>query len=288
MRRVEQEELSGGQLTGWRRKTRNTVLRAAVALALAATGSIPALAGQSPWIDTLGGRLRLVTADQVDAGGILRGALQIRLDPGWKTYWKDPGDSGIAPRIDPGASAGVEEVRILFPAPERITDPYSTWAGYRSDVDLALEMQVDGLPRIAVDVEIGLCETICVPVTARLEVPPVSNADDFAIVDAAFAALPRPAEDGFTLTGLRLAGNRLVAGATLPDGLAGAALFLVTPEGWSLGQPVFEPAPAGGWQFTVPVAERPAGADEVSIEYTLVAGGQAVTGVARLASLRKD
>src|SRR5690606_15093901 len=202
-----------------------------LAFLLAGLAGPPAIAGESPWVETMGGRLRLVTADTISQEGILRGALQIRLAPGWKTYWKEPGETGIAPIVNPGASEAVRRVEILFPPPVRITDRYSSWAGYAGDVDLALEFHVARMPRIAGDVFLGLCETICVPVEARLEVPPQSVAGEAEIVAAAFSSLPQPAGPGFGVTAMRLDANRLEIEAVLPEGAQDAALFLVNPDG---------------------------------------------------------
>ena len=60
----------------------------------------PALASSSAWHEAEGVRLRLVTSGQADASGMLKGVLQIDLDRDWKTYWRDPGGSGVPPSID--------------------------------------------------------------------------------------------------------------------------------------------------------------------------------------------
>ena len=35
----------------------------------------------------------------------LRAGIEIRLDRGWKTYWRYPGDSGVPPRFDSTSGA---------------------------------------------------------------------------------------------------------------------------------------------------------------------------------------
>ena len=191
------------------------LLRLIAAACLLAGG--PAFAGQSAWHDTIGGSVRIVTDDGTRGDGILRGVLQIRLAEGWKTYWRDPGATGIAPEILPGASTDVAAVDIRFPAPVRIHDQDTAWAGYDRDVDLALEFHVGDAPRIAVDLFAGLCALVCVPVQAHLTVPPVSHAGDAAIVEQAFAALPGAANARFGVSRMVLAGDRLLADITLPD-----------------------------------------------------------------------
>src|SRR3954470_19748409 len=56
----------------------------------------PAQAAVGPWISDGKARIRLLAAG-IDASGQLRGGVEIALDPGWHTYWRSPGDSGIAP-----------------------------------------------------------------------------------------------------------------------------------------------------------------------------------------------
>src|ERR1700727_970436 len=52
----------------------------------------------------------------------LRAGVEIKLDPGWKTYWRDPGDSGVPPTLDFSGSDNVKSVTVLWPAPELFPD----------------------------------------------------------------------------------------------------------------------------------------------------------------------
>ena len=52
------------------------------------------------------------------ANGIHMAALQLDLAPGWKTYWRQPGDSGLAPRFDFSQSEGVQKVEVIYPTPK--------------------------------------------------------------------------------------------------------------------------------------------------------------------------
>lgn len=62
--------------------------------------ALEAQAASSDWHETQGGAVRLVTSGISNDQGYLRGALQIRLEPGWKTYWRDPGKTGIPPQLE--------------------------------------------------------------------------------------------------------------------------------------------------------------------------------------------
>ena len=80
---------------------------AALALALVlALGVPPSLSLDSGWAETEGGRMRLVVDPAPRADGTIAGILDIDLDPGWKTYWRDPGGAGIPPMLDVSQSTG--------------------------------------------------------------------------------------------------------------------------------------------------------------------------------------
>ena len=52
----------------------------------------------------------------------LRAGIEIKLQPGWHTYWRYPGDSGVPPRFDFSGSDNVASVKVLYPAPHLFTD----------------------------------------------------------------------------------------------------------------------------------------------------------------------
>src|SRR5690554_476768 len=128
----------------------------------------PAGAASSDWHETRGGAVRVITSGLSDEAGKLRGALQIRLDPGWKTYWRDPGKTGIPPQIEIRGSE-LKGTELFFPAPQRFEDPYGDWAGYGQSVTLPVVFETltpETAPLVEADIFLGICETICVPVQA--------------------------------------------------------------------------------------------------------------------------
>lgn len=259
-------------------------LSLAAAAALATTAAAHASSSE-PFV-TDGATLRLVTSGLADENGQLRGALEIRLDLGWKTYWKEPGASGVPPRIDVADSINVRAAQIHFPAPEWHEDDYGAWAGYGEPVVLPVTFTVDDPQRfsaIEADLFLGICETICVPVQAQLSVEPGSapeDAADGALVEDAFDALPGAPDETFGVTEAARSGDRLVVKVSIPAGGADpAALFLAPAGPYMFGVPKTVESGAGGSTFEVPVLSAPAGAaDEVAVTYTLTSGDAAVTG----------
>jgi DsbC/DsbD-like thiol-disulfide interchange protein len=262
---------------------RNLIVPAAAAIALA-TSALSAGASSSDWHDSEGGRLRLVTTGKPDAQGKLRGALEIALKPGWKTYWRDPGDSGVPPQIDISASTNVSSAALAYPAPQRHDDGYGKWAGYDVPVTLPVSFTVPSPAspaRIEATVLIGLCETICIPVQAKFRIDPASGPDDptdAAMIVAAEAALPKAARPGFEATPLPGGPETLAVEATVPGDGAAADLFVAGEEGYMFGAPV-KSEKDGKVVFTVPILDRPPTAPAGSgLFYTLTVAGGSVSG----------
>jgi DsbC/DsbD-like thiol-disulfide interchange protein len=159
---------------------------------LCALWSQHALAGASKWDETTGARLRVVTEDPQPGAETLRGVLQIDLEPGWKTYWREPGASGIPPSVE--AVSGATEAAVHFPVPHWVDQSYGSWAGYTEPVSLPITFTLeDGATSVAVNVFLGICHDVCVPVTGQFEVPLEHSSGSMLQsiqVDAAFANLP--------------------------------------------------------------------------------------------------
>lgn len=122
-------------------------------------------------------------------------AIEIRLAPGWHTYWRIPGDAGIPPQFDWSGSGNLASVAYEWPRPEVIESYGLTSIGYRDDLVLpvVLSPQRPGEP-IAAELALfyGVCLDICLPAEARLSArlapdgPPVGRAP----IEAALADRP--------------------------------------------------------------------------------------------------
>jgi DsbC/DsbD-like thiol-disulfide interchange protein len=240
-----------------------------------------AAASSSPWADVQGGAVRLVTAGVPDADGMLRAALQIDLKPGWKTYWRDPGDTGVPPAI---SVTGASLAGVAYPVPKRFSEEGTVWNGYEAPVSFAVRLKVpDGkAEEIGAHVFLGICQTICIPLQAELKLDPgadPSNPEDAAIVAQAFEAVPQPARPGFRLAEAKQGKEAFAVAAELPLPGGAAELFVAAPQGYSFGPPTRLADRNGKAAFSVPVYERPDGnGSGSSAAYTLVQNGDAVEG----------
>src|SRR5258708_35895690 len=68
----------------------------------------------SPWLNDGHSAVRLLAGSR--SGAVLLGGIAFQLQPGWKTYWRTPGDSGVPPRFDLSTADTVEPVAISSPS----------------------------------------------------------------------------------------------------------------------------------------------------------------------------
>jgi len=170
-------------------------------------------------------------------------ALRLELEPGWKTYWRAPGDAGIPPSIDWGGSRNLESAEIIWPAPEQTLTNGLRTIGYGGDVVLPVRLAParDGAPMsLAVELSIGVCRDVCVPVEtrARLDIPAGAGTRDPRIA-AALAMRPyTAAEAGVGRVTCRVApvegGMALMAESEVPRRGARELVVVETgnPELW--------------------------------------------------------
>ncbi len=127
----------------------------------------------------------------------LRAGIEIRLDSGWKTYWRYPGDSGAPPTFDFAGSENVKSAQVEFPAPERFPDGGGgNSIGYVGDVILPVRVtRIDAARPAALHVKVGyeVCGTLCVPVHATLDLALSGRGANEAVLEQAEQRVPKRA-----------------------------------------------------------------------------------------------
>ncbi len=253
-------------------------------LALAALPNA-ASAAATDWIDQDGARIRLVAAEPAPDAAEIRAALVVELKPGWKTYWRDPGDAGVPPQFTLTGGTNVSAARLDFPAPDRFTEGESHSTGYKHPVafPITLSLQTAGKPSaVKAGAFLGICEEICVPVQVEfsLDVPvAVGSTADQALVQAAFDALPKPGNASFGLTGLSYQPKALDIEIAAPPSAQPPELF-VAAAGFQFGAPKFTAALKDKSRYSVPIlfAPKTVKIEDTPLFYTLKTGGMAVSG----------
>src|ERR1700761_7633135 len=159
---------------GRTRALRCSQVTALVALTAALTSFVAVEAraqDASPWQKGTHGAVRLLAGSR--SGPVLLGGIAIQLDPGWKTYWRTSGDSGVPPRFDFSKSDNVEAVTVLWPAPTKFDDGSGGFSlGYHDSVVLPLRIvpkSNDKPVTLRANINYAVCEKICIPVEASTE-----------------------------------------------------------------------------------------------------------------------
>lgn len=135
-----------------------------------------------------------------EADGRHVAGLVIRLAPGWKTYWRAPGEGGIPPRFNWSGSKNLANVDVRFPVPKVIDQAGLRSYGYDQDVVFPLIVtarQGDAPVDLFGEIEIGVCEEICVPLALKVRAKlPAGGTHDGTIA----AALKNKPKHGGHLT----------------------------------------------------------------------------------------
>src|SRR5262245_42281239 len=76
-------------------------------------------------------------------GQVLTVALRLEQEKGWHTYWRDPGDAGLATSVEWKLPAGVTAGPLLWPEPMTFKDPGGLVGyGYKHEAVLFTEIRV--------------------------------------------------------------------------------------------------------------------------------------------------
>lgn len=173
-------------------------VRLVLAVFLLLAGLAPALAAASDWLDHGQARLRLLAAAGASAAeDELRLGLQFRMQPGWKIYWRTPGEAGFPPTIDWQGSDNLAEAEIRWPVAHRFTLFGLDTFGYSDEVVLPIPARVerpDDPVRLRASVSYLICSDICVPhdgvLTLDLPAGAVPSAAEGFLISRAESLVP--------------------------------------------------------------------------------------------------
>ena len=159
---------------------------AAATAALLATAALPAFA-QDPYDNPVEYKV-LQGWDLPDGRRVT--ALQLTLAPGWKTYWRSPGDAGIPPQFDWSLARNLGDVDVTWPTPKVFVDNGFRSVGYSGQVVIPLHVTPSrsGKPvRLRGTMALGVCADICIP--HQIDFDTVLDAPDAGPTPAIVAAL---------------------------------------------------------------------------------------------------
>jgi DsbC/DsbD-like thiol-disulfide interchange protein len=279
-------------------RLRRLIIVACVILACIVTFSAQARAADaSEWSADAHSQVRLIVgAPQTHPPSVLAG-VEVKLDPGWKTYWRYPGDSGVPPRFDFSRSENIKSVTVQWPVPHHFVDETGNSIGYKDHVIFPLRLIPQDPTKpilLHLKLDYATCEKLCIPATGegtlRITGDPSTHAGE---LEAAEAQVPVPAKLGDQgAVAIRAVHrehgakfDRVIVDVAAPasDSLD---LFAEGPTAdWALPLPApIAPGPSGLRRFGfdldgVPPGAKVSGAD---LTFTLVAGKAAIEVVARV------
>lgn len=109
-------------------------------------------------------------------------ALRLKMEEGWHTYYKDPGDSGLPTKIQWTFPEGFQAGEILWPRPEKIEIPPIVDYGYHNEVFLLTQIKAPKNLPVGKEAILNAkaswlaCKDICIPGEANLTLQlPVEN-----------------------------------------------------------------------------------------------------------------
>ncbi len=244
----------------------------------------PANAANSDWTKTPGGSVRLIIDNPVQPSPEIRGALQIDLDPGWKTYWREPGDAGVPPELDLTESTNIKSFALSFPTPHRFDDGNTHWAGYKKPIALPVTLTLADPAKPAHlkgHAFLGICETICIPVKAEFDfaVDNTKPTDPLTktLIDSAFEQLPGQATTTFGVRSAIRKDDHVRMTVDLPSDDPNTDIFVAGGGIVTFGMSKLKSREAKSAVFAVRITS---GKDKKTppLNYTLVQGDNAVTG----------
>lgn len=260
-----------------------SALGLAAALLAASFATTARAQDASPWQKDGHSAVRLLAGSR--SGAVLLGGVAFQLQPGWKTYWRTPGDSGVPPRFDFSKSDNVEAVTILWPAPKKFDDGAGGVSlGYHDQVVLPLRIVAKTIDKpviLRAAINYAVCEKLCIPVEANTELAfnSVASTEDSALF-AALATVPKPANVGdpnpLTILDVRREGkDQVVVDVASPNDRP-VNLFVEGPTpDWGLPVPkLVEHSPPGIKRFAFQLDGVPPGVDPdgAALKLTLVGG----------------
>lgn len=262
--------------------------------------AIPAAAADvSAWDNDTRSSIRLIGASAARDGAVpaLRAGVELKLQAGWKTYWRYPGDAGVPPVFDFSRSENVKSATVLWPAPARFADGSGYSIGYKGSVIFPLRIVPQDATkpvRLRLNLDYAVCETLCIPAKGKAELVLAREAgSQETALRAAEARVPKLRHVGD--------GASFAIGKVWRDGTSGKPQVFVevaAPAGadvdlfaegpsadWALPLPAtVEGAASGARRFVFEVDGLPTGAtaNGAMLKLTATAGQDAIEAVFRL------
>lgn len=201
------------------------------------------------------------TSSTVMPGTSVRTAIRLTIDPGWHTYWVNPGEAGMATSVVWDLPPGWTISSFSHPSPKRFLTGELVGFGHQGTVLFPVEIsspaEFSGAQVLRATVKWLSCnDEACVPGEARillkLNAGNPHPSPHATIVAGSFDALPQPAGPGIRLT-LSEQTDQLTLHITGPSPVdpAAATTYILTPDIVDPKAPIQWKKTEEGWQARV-------------------------------------
>ena len=149
----------------------------------------------------------ILAADTARPGDTVWAGVDMKMEPAWHTYWKNPGAAGMATKIAWQLPPGVTAGEIQWPLPEKLPPAEVTTYGYDNEVVLLVPL------KLAADLKPGPldlkakvswleCKEACIPGSGSVEATLTIGTETKPSADAApielwHSKVPKPANNLF-------------------------------------------------------------------------------------------
>lgn len=189
---------------------------------------------------------------QTENSGETRLLLDVALQKGWKTYWRSPGEGGIAPAIRWHQPV---EATWRWPTPERFDVAGITTQGYHGDVSFPIILHGKAPERLDGVLTLSTCSNVCVltDYPFSLDLTSSTGGDFDYAYSRAMGTLPL--SSGLTSSlSARYAAGKLTVTAQRDAGWQEPSLFIDGMDDVDFGKPAFS-VRDGSLVATVPVTD---------------------------------
>jgi thiol:disulfide interchange protein DsbD len=116
----------------------------------------------------------VLSHESAQPGNTIWAGVDLKMEPGWHTYWKNPGEAGMATKIDWKLPPGVTAGNIQWPLPEKLPPFEVTTYGYSDEVMLLVPLTIGtNVPPGPITLTANLswleCKDVCIPGKTTVE-----------------------------------------------------------------------------------------------------------------------
>jgi thiol:disulfide interchange protein len=116
----------------------------------------------------------ILSAETASPGDTIWAGVDLKMESGWHTYWKNPGAAGMATEIKWQLPPGVTAGEIQWPLPEKLPPAEVTTYGYENEVMLIVPLTLaTNLPAGPIDLKANVswleCKEVCIPANTNIE-----------------------------------------------------------------------------------------------------------------------